>query len=150
MWDKQPTAVRGSAFVQLSIIMKNAPCVKWIVCAVLPIKGWTGCLKSPAQLFMSSGMIVASPHCLDLCSATSSACRSAWIGYCAVWPANMHRFFVVFFSGCRWERISCPVVLGVLLFRTGGSSSDRWSDLVCRVRMLFPLRVYHVTMPQDE
>lgn len=99
VYDEQATAVRGSAFVQLSIIMKTAPRVKWIMCecrcsagAVLWIRGWTGCLKSPTQSFMSAGIMVASPDRLDVQSATSSVCRSAWIGYYAVRPANMSCF----------------------------------------------------------
>lgn len=77
--DEQGTAVRASAFVRLTIIMKSAPCVKSIMCkchcstdTVLRINGWTGFCKSLTPSFISAGIIVASPDCLSVQSAIIS------------------------------------------------------------------------------
>lgn len=118
---------RGTAgFVRLTIIMKTTPCVKLIMCkchrsteAVPRAKGWTGFLKSPTQPLMSSGIMAASPDCLVVQATASSACRSAWIGYCALRPVNMR----VFFWAQMGKKSLWLVAQGVLVIRTGGTTS---------------------------
>lgn len=147
-WGKQGTAVKASAFVQLTIITKSAPCVKLIMCKwncstdpVLHINSWTGFCKSPTASFISAGIMMASPDCLSVQSAIISApLFLEWLLCCEAQR-------LCFLSGCRWERIPWPFALGILVISTRGTTSNYWSDCICAV---CKQRVYHGTVSQDK